>query len=62
MAREQDDLEPRHRKVPPKPLDGMSVEELADYVAELETEIVRAEAAIKAKKSHAAAAALFFKK
>ncbi|QQS12007.1 MAG: DUF1192 domain-containing protein [Rhodospirillales bacterium] len=62
MARGDDDLEPRHRRVPPKPLDPLSVEELGEYIAELRAEIARAEAEIKAKQAHSAAAALFFKK
>ena len=62
MAFDLDDLDPRHKKTPPKNLDAMSVEDLADYVAALKAEIVRVEQKIAAKRSHAAAAASFFKK
>ena len=43
------------------PLDGLGVSELESYIAELRTEIARAEAAIEAKRSHRGAADLFFK-
>jgi uncharacterized small protein (DUF1192 family) len=57
-----DDLEPKNRPKKPKPLDGMSVDELRAYVDELKAEIARAEAAIAAKTAHLAAADAFFKK
>ena len=62
MAFELDDLDPRHKKTQAKNLDAMSVEDLDEYVAALKAEIVRVEEKIKAKRSHAAAAASFFKK
>ena len=62
MAFELDDLDPRHKKTSPKNLDAMSVEELDEYVAALKAEIVRVDEKIKSKRSHAAAAATFFKK
>ncbi len=62
MAFETDDLEPLHKKSQPKNLDPMSVEELGEYIAILKAEILRVEEKIKAKQSHASAAALFFKK
>jgi uncharacterized small protein (DUF1192 family) len=62
MARDDDELEPRSRKPQPKNLDPMSVEELHDYIAELQAEIARAEDTIKAKQAHAAAAQMFFKR
>ncbi|MSP77247.1 MAG: DUF1192 domain-containing protein [Rhodospirillaceae bacterium] len=62
MAFETDDLEPRHKKIPPKNLDPLSIEELQEYVAALKAEIARVEEKMKAKQSHAAAAASFFKK
>ncbi|MBM3620147.1 MAG: DUF1192 domain-containing protein [Alphaproteobacteria bacterium] len=62
MAREDEDLEPRNRKPKPKDLSGLSIEELRDYIADMKAEIARAEETIKAKQSHASAAALFFKK
>lgn len=57
-----DDLEPRKRKVAPVPLDTLSVEAIGDYIAELKAEIVRAEAAIAAKKAAREAADSFFKR
>ncbi|MBM3644684.1 MAG: DUF1192 domain-containing protein [Alphaproteobacteria bacterium] len=62
MAFDLDDLDPRQKKVAPRNLDGMSVEELGEYVAVLKAEIARVEAKIGAKRNHAAAAAAFFKK
>ena len=57
-----DDLEPRNRPKKPKPLDGMSIDELKQYVVDLKDEIVRVEAAIKAKETHKAAMDALFKK
>ena len=62
MAFETDDLEPLKKKSPPRNLDPMAVEELREYIATLKPEIVRVEEKIKAKQSHASAAASFFKK
>lgn len=62
MAFETDDLEPLKKKSPPRNLDPMSVEELREYIATLTAEIARVEEKIKAKQSHASAAASFFKK
>ena len=62
MAFDLDDLDPRHKKPQPKNLDDMNIEDLREYVAVLKAEIDRVEAKMKAKQSHAAAAASFFKK
>ena len=62
MAFETDDLEPLKKKSQPRNLDPMSVEELREYIAALKAEIARVEDKIKAKQSHASAAASFFKK
>lgn len=62
MAFETDDLEPRQKKTQPRNLDPLSVEDLREYVVTLKAEIVRVEEKLKAKQSHAAAAASFFKK
>jgi uncharacterized small protein (DUF1192 family) len=62
MAFETDDLEPLKKKSQPRNLDPMSVEELREYVDVLKAEIARVEDKIKAKQSHASAAASFFKK
>jgi uncharacterized small protein (DUF1192 family) len=57
-----DDLEPQKQSKKPKPLDNMSVGELQEYVAELQAEIVRVEAAIKGKQAHMTAMDALFKK
>ena len=57
-----DDLEPQKQTKKPKPLDDMSVDELKEYVANMQAEIVRVEAAIKAKQTHMAAMDALFKK
>jgi len=62
MAFELDDLDPRAKKAKPLNLDDMSVEDLREYVSVLKAEIARVEDKIKAKQSHASAAASFFKK
>jgi uncharacterized small protein (DUF1192 family) len=56
-----DDDEPRNKPAKPKPLDGLSVDDLKTYIADLEAEIARAEAAMKAKQAHIAAMAALFK-
>jgi uncharacterized small protein (DUF1192 family) len=62
MAFELDDLDPRNAQKTPLNLDDMNVEDLKEYVATLKAEIERVEAKIKAKQSHASAAASFFKR
>jgi uncharacterized small protein (DUF1192 family) len=56
-----DDLEPQNRPNKPKPLDGMSIDELKSYVVALQDEIVRVEAAIAAKQAHMQAVSALFK-
>ena len=62
MAFDLDDLDPRQKKTQPKNLDVMNVEDLEEYVVVLKAELERVEAKIKAKQSHATAAASLFKK
>ncbi len=62
MAFELDDLDPRQKKTQPRNLDVMNVEDLKEYVVALKAELERVEAKIKAKQSHAEAAASLFKK
>ena len=59
---DMDELEPRRKPTQQKPLDPLSVEELEEYIAALETEIARARAAIAAKRSHKAGADSLFRK
>ena len=63
MAIDLDDLDPRNaKKAKPLNLDDLNIEDLQDYVATLKAEIDRVEAKIKAKQSHASAAASLFKR
>jgi uncharacterized small protein (DUF1192 family) len=62
MAFDLDDLDPKHKKTQPRNLDSMNIDDLKEYVAALKAELMRVEEKIKAKQSHAAAAASFFKK
>jgi uncharacterized small protein (DUF1192 family) len=58
-----DDLpRPPRRRIEPLLLDPLGLEELHAYIAELQTEIARAEAAITAKQGHRSAADAFFRK
>jgi uncharacterized small protein (DUF1192 family) len=63
MAFDLEDLDPRNaKKAKPLNLDDMNIEDLREYVSVLKAEIARVEDKIKAKQSHASAAASFFKK
>ena len=63
MAIDLDDLDPRNaKKAKPLNLDDMNIEDLKEYIDVLKAEIVRVETKVKAKQSHASAAASFFKK
>ena len=62
MAFDLDDLDPRQKKSQPRNLDVMNVEDLEEYVLVLKAELERVDAKIKAKQSHATAAASLFKK
>ena len=62
MAFDLDDLDPKQKKSQPRNLDSMNIDDLKEYVAVLKAEVARVEEKIKAKQSHAAAAASFFKK
>ncbi len=57
-----DDLEPRNQAKKLMPLDTMSVDELKEYITELQAELVRAESEKAAKAAHMAAMAALFKK
>ena len=61
MAFDLDDLDPRQKKAQPRNLDAMNIEDLKEYTAVLQAEIVRVEEKLKAKQSHATAAASLFK-
>jgi uncharacterized small protein (DUF1192 family) len=60
---EEDDRPIRRRhRLEKLVLDTLGVEELHDYIAELQEEIARVEADIKRKESHRSAADSFFRK
>ncbi len=56
-----DELEPRKKAASLKNLDPMSIEELRDYIVELEGEIGRVREAITRKQAVKAGAEAFFK-
>jgi uncharacterized small protein (DUF1192 family) len=56
-----DELEPRKKKAAPKDLDAMGVEQLEEYLAEVEAEGARVRAKIAEKKDYLAGAQAFFK-
>ncbi|MBT3361149.1 MAG: DUF1192 domain-containing protein [Rhodospirillales bacterium] len=58
-----DDLEPLREELKPKNLEEMSIEALGEYIAELETEILRVRQSIAEKESaHDHADSFFGKK
>ena len=56
-----EELEPRKAIAKPVDLDNLGVEELRDYLAELETEAERVRAKIASKTDYRGAAESFFK-
>ena len=62
MAREDEDELPRPKLVVTRNLERMSIDELNDYIAELEAEIARVRADMKKKQSVMAAGDAFFRK
>ena len=61
MAMDTDDLEPIRKKPVLKDLSRMSIDDLREYIGQLQAEIVRAEAAIATKDKARTGAASFFK-
>lgn len=61
MPIDTDDLEPTRKKIEKPDLELMSIDELNDYIAEMQAEISRAEASISAKQDHKSGAEAFFK-
>jgi uncharacterized small protein (DUF1192 family) len=57
-----EELEPRKQAPKPRDLSSWGVDELNDYIANLQGEIERVEAVIKSKQGHRSAADAFFKK
>ncbi len=58
---EIDDLEPRKQQPKPRDLDSLGVDELEEYLAELQAEAARVEDKIKSKKSYLSGADSLFK-
>ena len=58
---ELEDLEPRKATPKPKDLEAMGIEELEEYLAELETEAARVKDKITAKKAYLSGAEGLFK-
>jgi uncharacterized small protein (DUF1192 family) len=57
-----DELEPRAKPAKPRDLSSYSVEEMKEYIARMQAEIARVEAALAAKQSYRSSADAFFKK
>ncbi|MCW3476626.1 DUF1192 domain-containing protein [Limobrevibacterium gyesilva] len=62
MVTEDDLPRPKRARLQPPVLDLMGVEELCEYIVELQTEIARVEAEIARKQHHRSAADAFFRK
>ena len=58
---EDEPIKPNAEHAFPRPLDGLSVDELRAYIQDLKNEITRAERDINAKKASAEAALSVFK-
>jgi uncharacterized small protein (DUF1192 family) len=56
-----EELEPKKQKPQPRNLDVLSIDELNNYIAEMQAEIKRVEEKIAAKKAHINAASGLFK-
>jgi uncharacterized small protein (DUF1192 family) len=56
-----DELEPQKKKPAPKDLDALGVEQLEEYLTELETEAERVRVKLAEKKDYLAGAQDFFK-
>jgi len=62
MARDEDELPIKRRRLEPLLLDSLGIEELRLYIDELQAEIARVEADIGRKNTHRNAADAFFKR
>ena len=56
-----EELEPQKKKAAPRDLDAMGVEQLENYLAEIEAEVERVRAKITEKKDYLTGAQAFFK-
>ena len=55
-----DDVDPRTKRMKPRVLDALSVDDLRQYITDMQTEIQRVEAAIARKEKTRSAADAFF--
>lgn len=58
----EDDLDPKTKRLKPRNLDSLSVDDLRAYVEDMKAEIVRVEANITKKEAHKNAISELFKK
>ncbi|HIC81746.1 MAG TPA: DUF1192 domain-containing protein [Kiloniellaceae bacterium] len=56
-----EDLEPRKQRPKPKDLDSLGIDQLEEYLVELQAEVARVEEKIATKKSYRSGADAFFK-
>lgn len=57
-----DDLDPKHKRLKPRSLDKLSIDDLKTYIDDLKAEITRVEADIVKKEAHKNAISGLFKK
>lgn len=57
-----DDFDPRSKRMKPRNLDMLSIDDLRNYIADMKTETTRVEGEIAKKEKSRAAADGFFKK
>ena len=56
-----DDIDPKNKRIKPRNLDNMSIAELEQYIADMKAEIVRVEENITKKRAHKDAVSSLFK-
>lgn len=57
-----DDLDPKHKRLKPRNLDNLSIDDLKTYINDMKAEIARVEADILKKEAHKNAISGLFKK
>ena len=56
-----DDVDPRSKRMKPRVLDNLSLDDLRHYIADMQTEIIRVQGEIAKKEKSKSAADAFFK-